>query len=182
MACPLLAQSFRHAIERHLLQTALGSLAFDDVTGLYTRQSFLLLAEQYLCLAARTPGAALLYVNIAGLRRLNRAFGYRAGNRELRRVADFLRAACRKADLVGRLGGDRMGVLALGPPKQTAEGAAARFNRLVDEYNRKQVHHPLRVYLGMARFAADSALSLSALLTRAMDAASHEKRMNPRNG
>lgn len=57
--------------------------------------------------------AAIVVVDVDGLKAINDSGGQAAGDAMLLRVADALRAATREVDLVARLGGDEFGVLAV---------------------------------------------------------------------
>jgi diguanylate cyclase (GGDEF)-like protein len=87
---------------------------FDVLTGLPNRAQFQA-ALQHLPL--RTVGettAALLLVDLDGFKGINDTFGHRAGDECLKETAERLKAACKGADLVARIGGDEFAVLVSG--------------------------------------------------------------------
>ncbi|ACA21032.1 diguanylate cyclase/phosphodiesterase [Methylobacterium sp. 4-46] len=77
----------------------------------------------------RGPGALLL-VDLDGFKPVNDTFGHAAGDACLVEVAARLRALCREADLVARIGGDEFAIL-IGPSggPAAAERVAARVLR-----------------------------------------------------
>jgi diguanylate cyclase (GGDEF)-like protein len=99
----------------------------DELTGLANRRGFLLLAEQALETVRRTgQHAALLFVDLDGLKHVNDQHGHAAGDALLLRMADVLRATFRGADVLGRLGGDEF--VALCTLRSASEEPAARLS------------------------------------------------------
>jgi diguanylate cyclase (GGDEF)-like protein len=85
----------------------------DDLTGLYNRRGFALLAEQRLK-DDRRSGATLtiVYADVDHLKSINDMFGHNAGDIALVICARALEAAFRESDIVARIGGDEFVVLA----------------------------------------------------------------------
>jgi diguanylate cyclase len=99
-------EAIRHA-ERMQAQ------AFTDaLTSLYNRRAWdeFLNAEEARC---RTHGhpAALLVLDLNGLKRLNDSQGHAAGDALIQRSAQVLSQTARTQDVIARLGGDEFGVL-----------------------------------------------------------------------
>jgi diguanylate cyclase (GGDEF)-like protein len=100
----------------------------DPLTGVLNRRGFLEAAERELGRAHRYGHPlALAFVDIRGLKAVNDSEGHLAGDRLLRRVTLLLRDSARTHDLVGRIGGDELGVLLA---EQDAAGAAAMTQRV----------------------------------------------------
>ena len=75
--------------------------------------------------------AAMLFVDIDGLKRINDSFGHKAGDEALIHVARSLTNAVRKSDCVARLGGDEFGILLAHATKDVARETADRLTRQV---------------------------------------------------
>ena len=89
-------------------EAALEAVALrDELTGLYNRRGWFVLAEHELERARRQSSArVLLFVDLDGLKQVNDVLGHREGDRAIADAARVLTAASRSSDLVGRLGGD----------------------------------------------------------------------------
>lgn len=76
---------------------------------------------------------AVLYVDLDGFKQVNDTLGHDAGDRVLRAAAERMRGAVRRADTVGRMGGDEFVVLVDAEdaltPEATAERLLAQFRR-----------------------------------------------------
>lgn len=99
---------------------------FDALTGLPNRELFL----ERVRAACGTPegdGIALGYVDVDRFKRLNEAFGPRAGDDVLCEVAERLRGITDDRDTVARLGSDEFGLLLQG------ENVAERLRQIVGE-------------------------------------------------
>jgi len=84
----------------------------DSLSGVLNRRGFQLLAEQQLKVAARSRLAvAALFIDIDDMKSINDQFGHAEGDRLIADVAKILRQSVRKADIVGRFGGDEFVVL-----------------------------------------------------------------------
>ncbi|MEO7787145.1 MAG: GGDEF domain-containing protein [Sphingomicrobium sp.] len=70
--------------------------------------------------------AAVLFVDLDGLKMLNDAFGHSAGDSALIHVAALLVGGVRQSDSVGRLGGDEFAVLLDHADAASAQDTAAR--------------------------------------------------------
>lgn len=101
--------------ERQRVEAAMRELSLtDDLTGIYNRRGFKLLADRALE-AARRRGVYchLIYLDLDGLKVLNDAEGHAAGDVLLREATALLQNVFRKTDIVARLGGDEFAVLAV---------------------------------------------------------------------
>jgi diguanylate cyclase (GGDEF)-like protein/PAS domain S-box-containing protein len=84
----------------------------DALSGLLNRRGFVERAEQALArLAAEGRPAAILAVDIDGLRRINDAFGYEAGDTALRTLARRLQRQTGRDGVIGRIGGGTFAAL-----------------------------------------------------------------------
>lgn len=84
----------------------------DTLTPLPNRRAFHREVARVVRAVARygTP-AAVLFVDLDGLKAINDAYGHPVGDAALVHVADVLRREVRGTDLVARIGGDEFGLL-----------------------------------------------------------------------
>lgn len=91
----------------------LDRLAHQDVLiELPNRRGFMRQLERAIDRVSRYDDhAAMLFVDIDGLKMINDTFGHQAGDEALIQVAQMLSEGVRKSDCVARLGGDEFGIL-----------------------------------------------------------------------
>jgi len=120
----------RHRVRKQARQFAVMSTAAmtDPLTGVLNRRGFSEAVEQELGRAQRYGRPFVLaYVDVRGLKAVNDTEGHRAGDKLIREAALLLQDSARANDVVGRLGGDEMGLLLV---EQNTEGAAAVQSRI----------------------------------------------------
>jgi diguanylate cyclase (GGDEF)-like protein len=84
----------------------------DELVGLPNRRSFLQSLEKLIDRVSRyDESAAMIFVDVDGLKRINDSLGHSAGDAALVQVAELLVESVRKSDSVGRLSGDEFGIL-----------------------------------------------------------------------
>jgi diguanylate cyclase (GGDEF)-like protein len=84
----------------------------DPLVGLPNRRNFVSRLERLIDRVERYGGpAAMLFVDLDGLKRINDNFGHTAGDEALLQVSKMLVSSVRKSDLVARIGGDEFGIL-----------------------------------------------------------------------
>ena len=111
----------------------LDELAHQDVLmALPNRRGFMRELDRLVARAARygTP-AAMLFVDLDGLKMINDTFGHQAGDQALIQVAELLSAGVRRGDIVGRLGGDEFGILLEQANGASAHETAARLGDVI---------------------------------------------------
>ena len=124
----------------------------DALVDLPNRRSFLVSLEQLIARVDRYGGpAAMLFVDVDGLKAINDEFGHVAGDKALVEVARLLVASVRKADFVGRLAGDEFGILLEHADELSAWQMALRVVETVDEcqFCIQDVCLPLSVAIGV---------------------------------
>jgi diguanylate cyclase (GGDEF)-like protein len=100
----------------------------DPLTGILNRRGFIGALQRELARAKRYGlRFVIAYVDVRGLKAVNDSEGHLAGDALLEEVARLLRDCARADDVVGRLGGDEMGLLLV---QQGPEGAEAVLRRL----------------------------------------------------
>jgi diguanylate cyclase (GGDEF)-like protein len=172
------ARQRAHAAAIHMREIA----EMDPLTELSNRRRFLTVATESITSAHEQPGQlALLMVDIDHFKRINDTYGHPAGDHALRLLARTLRESTRKADCVGRLGGEEFAILLPGATSAVAQGIA---ERICEQVARIAVIHGDRrfgftVSIGLASLGDDDAKPED-LLARA-DAALYRAKRSGRN-
>jgi diguanylate cyclase (GGDEF)-like protein len=109
----------------------------DELTNLYNRRGFYVLAEQALRLAKRAGESFfVLFIDVDGLKKTNDELGHEVGSELLRSVAGLIEHTFRETDVIGRIGGDefviagRVDAQSVDDPVRRLEEAAIRENNM----------------------------------------------------
>lgn len=141
----------------------------DELTGLYNRRGFKMMADQELkhCHRLKTE-VVLLSIDIDTFKQINDTFGHDEGDRVLKLVALTLQSSFRSSDIIGRWGGDEFLVLALDAPSGTVDILTARFKQaLADSCERHGFPCVISVTIGSAFSDVKGSLSLEQLIQHA---------------
>lgn len=107
----------------------------DGLTGLYNRRQFEIGLEQELNRSKRHPSDfSLALLDIDFFKKVNDTYGHQYGDYVLKTVADLMKTAFRKTDLLYRYGGEELVMIM---PETNIEGAVIpvqRLRRMVEEY------------------------------------------------
>ena len=108
----------------------------DGLTGLYNRRQFEISLEQEHNRSKRHPSDfSLAILDIDFFKKVNDNFGHQYGDYVLRTVADLMKSAFRKTDLLYRYGGEELIMIM---PETNIEGAiipVQRLRRMVEDYD-----------------------------------------------
>jgi diguanylate cyclase (GGDEF)-like protein len=98
------------------LEASLRELSLrDELTGLYNRRGFYLLADQMMRLTFRAGDPFfVLFLDMDNLKVLNDTHGHEVGSEHLKQLATLINTTFRETDVVGRLGGDEFVVAGKG--------------------------------------------------------------------
>lgn len=109
-------------------EDSMGRLAiFDDLTGAYSEFRLKEMMEHSLAYLHRYGGDGLfLIIDIKDLTKINEEYGLNAGDLVVASVCHRLRLRLRSADTMGRLAGDRLGILLSNCPAINASCAVER--------------------------------------------------------
>ena len=158
------------AIERKRMDEEIRSLSLtDELTGLYNRRGFTLLAEQEVKLAHRINRPMLLFFcDVDSLKSINDTHGHPQGDLALKEVSAILKDTFRDADILARLGGDEFVVLAVDALLESAETMTSRIQAALEIGNQKgQRSYQLNLSTGVARCDPEIPSSVSELILEA---------------
>ena len=130
----------------------------DPLVDLPNRRSFIASLEHLIARVGRYGfEAAMLFVDVDGLKVINDKFGHNAGDQALVQVARLIVASVRKADFVARLAGDEFGILLEHADELSAWKMALRVIETVDdcEFCVCGAGLPLSVAIGVGMIAGD---------------------------
>lgn len=101
--------------------------------------------------------AAMLFIDVDGLKLINDKLGHKAGDEALIQVAGLLVSGVRKNDCVARLGGDEFGILLASADEDTAFETARRLIQRISEasFCWEGTSLPLSVAVGITCIAAN---------------------------
>ena len=182
----VLRRSVRYAMERaHLsaelarAREQLNNLSLrDELTGLYNRRGFSVLAEQQMRLARRwDTGLLVLVLDVDGLDSINDRLGRAAGDRVLAEAAELVRESFRDSDVKARVGGDEFVVLMSGAADGTCEVVDQRLTQNIERLN-AQSDRPFPVSLsgGVAKWDPASGQTVADVLDTAEHLMHEQKR------
>jgi diguanylate cyclase (GGDEF)-like protein/PAS domain S-box-containing protein len=169
----------RDISERKQAEETIRSLSLtDELTGLHNRRGLLTLARPALELATRNRHRVFLFfIDLDGMKGINDRFGHEQGDQALRDAAAVLRATFRESDILARLGGDELVVLALETRAEDPETLSARLQQAVDQHNDRagRVYH-LALSIGTVAAHPDGRVTIEELLTQA-DMAMYQQKL-----
>lgn len=163
----LLMRSIRYSIERKRLMTELHNLSLlDDLTGLYNRRGFFVLAEQQIKIIERDQGGLFVIVaDLDGLKGINDTFGHEVGDLAIKDAANILKETFRGADIIGRIGGDEFAIVASEKNPVRIEIIVDRIENKIESLGRKSKRpYRLSISVGMAHSTPQASCSIDEIL------------------
>ena len=129
----LQAEQAREAVARRTERLRIEAQT-DMLSGLFNRRAWdrLLATEDERCRRYGHP-AAVLVIDLDGLKSENDTHGHAAGDRLIERTGQALSAAAREIDIVARVGGDEFGILGVECDAAGAQTLAARVRRALQD-------------------------------------------------
>jgi diguanylate cyclase (GGDEF)-like protein len=142
----------------------------DELTGVYNRRGFMLLARKGIEVARRLrQRCALVYIDVDGLKQINEEHGHAGGDAAILAVGEALRVASRRSDIVGRIGGDEFVIFAAGC--EDLQALQARLMEAIRSYGESHtVPFRISATIGVSEFAPEEYVSLDDELQRADEA------------
>ncbi len=102
----------------------------DQLTGVFNRRQFFVMAEQVFQQAIRYgTGLSIVVTDVDRFKRINEDYGHEVGDQALKRLAGFLSANLRASDILGRLEGQAFAILM---PETGQEMACQASIRLIE--------------------------------------------------
>lgn len=144
----------------------------DPLVPLVNRRAFVRELTRMLAFAQRygVP-ASVIYFNVNNMKQINDRYGHTAGDATLVAMAQMLLENVRTTDVVGRLGGDEMGVLLVQADQAHAERKAAELAALIEAHETLWQGTPIRLGVAYGAYAfaqGDSAGEIIEAADRAM--------------
>lgn len=143
----------------------------DSLINLPNRRGFMRELDRLIARVDRYGiSAAMLFVDVDGLKMINDTLGHRAGDEALIQIANLLSKGVRHSDVVARIGGDEFGILLESSDADAAHETAAR---LIEQISSCEVLHdgealPLGVAIGVGMI--DALDTAEAVMERADEA------------
>ena len=128
----------------------------DALIGMPNRRGFMRHLDHLIARIERYGDtAAMLFVDVDGLKLINDSFGHRAGDEALMFVAELLLRGVRASDYVARIGGDEFGILLEHADEATAAETASRLVSQIAgcEFCYEENCLPLSVAIGFSLIA-----------------------------
>jgi len=149
----------------------------DELTGLYNRQQFLVLASNELEQAWRQHrDLSVILMDIDLFKQVNEAHGHHAGDQVLITLAGLCRQMLRENSLIGRYGGEEFAILLTDTGLSRAQAIAERLRLLVAAQEIATSHGSIKVTASFGLAApTDRLLALPALLDHADQALQQAK-------
>jgi len=171
---------FAIAANRLRLEEELRTLAFvDDLTGINNRRHFFEIGQEEFGRAQRfrRPLAAIM-LDIDHFKAVNDTHGHSVGDQVIQEVANRMGVALRRADIIGRYGGEEFSALLLETGIATATSVATRLRESISDKPFQTIAGELRVTvsIGLAAIGTNDT-SFSALLNCADEALYRAKKL-----
>jgi diguanylate cyclase (GGDEF)-like protein len=132
LLCGSIARALANAIE---YQNATRQSLIDDLTRLYNVRYFYKALDSEIRRARRYGSSvSVIFMDLDGFKRVNDAYGHRAGSLTLAEVARVILSSMREVDFVARYGGDEFVMMLPETPAKQALEAAERVRAQISGY------------------------------------------------
>jgi diguanylate cyclase (GGDEF)-like protein len=143
----------------------------DSLINLPNRRGFMRDLERLIARVDRYGiNAAMLFVDVDGLKMINDTLGHRAGDEALIQVARLLAKGVRHSDVVARIGGDEFGILLENSDEDAAHETASRLVNQISDCDFMHDGEPLPLSVAIGVGMIDSLDTPDAIMERADEA------------
>jgi diguanylate cyclase (GGDEF)-like protein len=143
----------------------------DSLIDLPNRRGFMRELERLIARVDRYGiNAAMLFVDLDGLKIINDTCGHRAGDEALIQVANLLAAGVRHSDVVARIGGDEFGILLESSDEDAAHETAGRLVNQISDCDFMHDGEPLPLSVAIGVGMIDALDTPDAIMERADEA------------
>jgi diguanylate cyclase (GGDEF)-like protein len=150
---------FEDVTEEHArLRDAQASAERDALTGLFVRHRFEEDLDRMFAQAQRNNRRlTLLHFDLDDFKHINDRYGYIAGNKVLKAIAQALMLQARRNETLYRLGGDEFAILIAEADQQQVEAVALRVMATLEQlqFSFEDQEIPIRCSMGIAVYAPD---------------------------
>jgi diguanylate cyclase (GGDEF)-like protein/PAS domain S-box-containing protein len=171
--------------ERKRMEEEIRNLSLtDELTGLYNRRGFNLLAGQEVKLAHRIKRSMLLlFGDVDNLKTINDTHGHAQGDQALQEIATILKDTFREADIVAHISGDEFVVLAVDASMESADVMINRIQSFLEKGNQQGDRpYQLSLSVGIAHYDPEAPCTVSEMITQADGCMYQQKQEKKRNG
>lgn len=161
---------FRDVTEATRLRKELEQMSLeDDLTGLYNRRGFNLLADRMVRQSKRfNMHLFVLFADLDGLKHINDTLGHPEGDLAISTIAAIMKKTFRETDILARMGGDEFAIMGMINELFVPDKMIKRFNQLVDEWNETGNHQfKLGVSMGIETIDPSVSEPIETLLKKA---------------
>lgn len=156
----------------------------DELTGLYNRRGFYLMADHFLQMVNRIKAkAAVIFIDLDSMKMINDTFGHAEGDRALIEMSQLLRKNLRSSDILARFGGDEFVAMVLESENKGFERLFTRIDKhFVDFNNQPDRKYPLLASHGVAYYNPANPCSLEELMEKSDRAMYENKQAKKQSG
>ncbi len=174
-----LLNDLKSLVERELAAIELATK--DELTGIFNRRGFKLLAEHSLSRAEReSQMQSVVFFDLDEFKSLNDTFGHAEGDKALAFFAKALEESCRESDLVARLSGDEFVAVLYNTSEKQANQMLARLDTFLSGYQASGGKTALHYTAGVVELT-EAHHTLESVLSDADLAMYKQKRMKKRH-
>lgn len=130
----------------------------DELTRLLNRRGFMEYGQKLIFFSEEiNTDGVVFFADLDGLKSINDRFGHEYGDKAIKAVAEVLRTAFRKMDIIGRLSGDEFGIIASGMDIAFLDKLREKVDKMcLDVSEAYEFPFKLSLSLGAARFTVQS--------------------------